>query len=51
MVISVQGRIGILLLLILGIVVGVAMLAGFSLPTVVVAVWLIIGSVIAIIGV
>lgn len=51
MTISVQGRIGILLLLILGIVVGVAMLAGFALPTVVVAVFLIIGCILGIVGV
>ena len=51
MVISVQGRIGILLLLILGIVVGIGMLAGFSLPSALVAVWLIVGCILGIVGV
>ena len=51
MSITINGRIGILLLLILGVVVGIGMLAGFALPTVLVAVWLIIGGLLAIVGV
>lgn len=51
MTITIQNRIGILLLLILGIVVGIAMLVGFSLPTALVGIWLVVGSLIAILGI
>lgn len=51
MTITINGRVGILLLLILGIVAGIAMLVGFSLPTVLVAVWLIVGCILGIVGV
>ena len=51
MTIVVQGRIGMILLLILGLVVGIGILVGFALPSVLVGVWLVIGCILALIGV
>lgn len=51
MTITTNGRIGLILLFILGVVVGIAMLVGFALPTPLAAIWLIVGCILALIGI
>lgn len=51
MTITTNGRLGMLLLLILGIVVGIGMLVGFALPPVLAGVWLIVGCILAILSI
>jgi hypothetical protein len=46
-----KGRIGMLLLLLLAVVFGITLLVNVSIPSVAIAIWLIIGAVLAIIGV
>jgi hypothetical protein len=51
MTISFNGRIGMILLLLLAIVTGLGLLVGFALPAVLVGVVLVLGGVLAIAGV
>jgi hypothetical protein len=51
MTVHIEGRIGIVLLLILGIVVAVGILAGFSIPGVVLGAWLLVGCILGIVGI
>jgi hypothetical protein len=48
--ITLRGRIGTLLLLILGLVYGLGLLLGFALPAPLLGVWLVAGCLLALIG-
>jgi hypothetical protein len=50
MSITIQGRVGTLLLLILGLVYGLGLLLGFALPAPLLGVWLIAGCLLALVG-
>lgn len=50
MTITIQGRVGTVLLLILGIVYGLGLLLGFALPAPLLGAWLILGCILALIG-
>lgn len=50
MTISINGRVGVILLAILGIVVGLGLVFSFALPSVLIGVWLIIGCLLWLIG-
>ncbi len=50
MTISLNGRVGQVLLAVLGIVVGLGLIVGFALPPVLMGVWLIIGCFLLLIG-
>lgn len=51
MQIALQGRIGIILLLLFAIVFGLSMALGVGLPAVVMGMWLVIGAILALVGV
>jgi hypothetical protein len=48
---TINGRVGQILLYILGAIVGIGMVVGFALPAVLVGAWLAIGCVLALVGV
>ena len=51
MSITVNGRVGQILLLVLAIVFGLGLLLGFALPAPLIGLWLVVGALLAIVGV